>query len=106
VESDEAIIREAVRRIVAASNPSLVILMGSAARGELTADSDIDLLVVHPSPGDPRAEAIRLRRGIRGLGRPFDVIVISTERFEESKHIVGGIAYPAHLEGRVLYEAA
>jgi hypothetical protein len=34
------------------------------------------------------------------------VIVISRERFEETKNIFGGIAYPAHKYGRVLYEAA
>jgi len=28
-----------------------------------------------------------------------------TERFEESKNIIGGIAYPAHKCGRIVYEA-
>jgi len=32
--------------------------------------------------------------------------VISSERFEETKDIVGGIAYPANKYGRILYEAA
>jgi hypothetical protein len=31
---------------------------------------------------------------------------MSAERFEETKNIIGGIAYPAHKYGRVLYEAA
>jgi hypothetical protein len=31
---------------------------------------------------------------------------MSSERFEETKNIVGGIAYPARKYGRVLYEAA
>jgi hypothetical protein len=30
------------------------------------------------------------------IGYPVDVIVIRTERFEETKNIVEGIAYPAH----------
>jgi hypothetical protein len=41
-----------------------------------------------------------------GLGYPFDVIVISTEWFEESKGVIGGIAYPANKYGKVTYEAA
>jgi len=41
-----------------------------------------------------------------GLGYPFDVIVISTEWFEEGRDIIGGIAYPANKDGKVIYEAA
>lgn len=43
---------------------------------------------------------------LRGLGFPFDVFVIVTERFAETKNIFGGIAYPANKQGRVIYEAA
>jgi predicted nucleotidyltransferase len=35
-----------VRRIVEVAQPDRIILFGSAARGEMGADSDIDLLVV------------------------------------------------------------
>jgi hypothetical protein len=34
------------------------------------------------------------------------VFVIATEKYEESKDVLGGIAYPAHKYGRVIYEAA
>ena len=37
---------------------------------------------------------------------PFDVIVIAAEWFEESKGVIGGIAYPANKYGKVIYEAA
>ena len=40
------------------------------------------------------------------MGRPLDVIVMRTDRFEETKNVVGGIAYPANKYGRVIYEAA
>lgn len=40
------------------------------------------------------------------LHYPVDVIVMSTARFEETKDLIGGIAYPARKYGRVLYEAA
>ncbi len=33
-------------------------------------------------------------------------MVIASERFEETKGIIGGIAYPADKFGRVLYDAA
>ena len=66
----------------------------------------LDLLVVEPQPGNTREESVRIRRALDEVGYPIDVIVISTERFEETKNVLGGIAYPAHKYGRVLYEGA
>ena len=37
---------------------------------------------------------------------PFDILFIATQWFEESKDVVGGIAYPANKYGKVIYEAA
>jgi predicted nucleotidyltransferase len=99
-------VEEIVRRILAAAAPDKIILFGSAATGQMTRDSDIDLLIVEPDPGDQRKESVRLREMLRELGHPFDVIVISTNWFEESKYVIGGIAYPANKYGRLIYEAA
>jgi hypothetical protein len=41
-----------------------------------------------------------------GFRFPVDVIVMSTFRFEETKSVIGGMAYPANKYGRVIYEAA
>ena len=103
---DEKLVEEIVRRILTVAEPDRIILFGSAATGEMTRDSDIDLLVLEQSPGDTRDESIRLRRVLRGLGYPIDVIVMGTERFEESKGVIGGLAYPANKYGKVIYEAA
>ena len=104
--TDQAFLEEVVRRILTVTTPNRIILFGSSARGGTTPDSDIDLLVVQDDPGDRQQEYVRIRRALRGLGRPFDIILISTEWFEQSKDVVGGIAYPAHKYGKVLYEAA
>ena len=103
---DQALITEIVRRILAIARPDKIILFGSAATGNMTRDSDIDLLIVEPTPGDQRQESVRLRRQLSGLEYPFDVIVISTEWFEDSKNVIGGIAYPANKYGKVIYAAA
>lgn len=103
---DEQTIEEIVRRILSVARPDKIILFGSAATGRMTRDSDIDLLIVEPAPGDQRKESIRLHRELGGLGFPFDVVVMATERFEESKQVIGGIAYPANKYGKVIYEAA
>ncbi|KJU87205.1 nucleotidyltransferase domain protein, partial [Candidatus Magnetobacterium bavaricum] len=82
---DESLIKEIVCRILAVASPQKVILFGSAASGGMTHDSDIDLLVIENDPGDRRKNSARLMEVLGGLGYPFDVIVISTEWFEESK---------------------
>ena len=106
----QALIDEIVRRILTVAKPDRIILFGSAATGEMTPDSDIDVLVIEPHM-EPRAESrhremIRIREAIGRIGYPVDVIVISTERFEWLKDIVGGIEYPADKYGRVVYDAA
>jgi predicted nucleotidyltransferase len=102
----ENTVNEIIRRILSVATPDKIILFGSAAVGQMNIDSDVDLLVVAADPGNQRRESTRLRKMLGGLGYPFDVIVISTEWFEESKGIIGGIAYPANKYGRVIYEAA
>jgi predicted nucleotidyltransferase len=43
-------LRELVGRILTAARPDRIILFGSAPTGAMTRDSDIDLLVVEPTP--------------------------------------------------------
>jgi predicted nucleotidyltransferase len=100
------IFEEIIRRILGVTSPQRIILFGSAAAGRMTRDSDIDLLVLEEKPNNPRQESVRLRRALRGLGFPIDVIVMTTDRFEETKDIIGGIAFPAHKYGKVIYETA
>jgi uncharacterized protein len=106
VAIDDSLIREIVRRLLGVSSPDRIILFGSTVMGQMTRDSDIDLLVVAPDASNTLEERVKLLRALRGLGFPFDVFIIGAERFEETKNIFGGIAYPAHKHGRVIYEAA
>jgi uncharacterized protein len=103
---DESLEKEIVRRVLSVTTPHKVILFGSSATGQMNRDSDIDLLVVEADPGDRRKKSVRIDEKLGDLGYPFDIIVISTDWFEASKNIVGGIAYPANKYGKVIYEAA
>ena len=102
---DDSLTGEIVRRVLSVANPDRIILFGSAATGEMTRDSDIDLLIVEAAPTNQHEESVKIRSAIGDVDHPVDVIVIPTERFEATKDIFGGIAYPAHKYGRVLYEA-
>ena len=103
---DEQTVREIVRRVLSVAKPDKIILFGSAATGQMTRDSDIDLLIVEPEVVDHRKEYVRVREALGNLGYPFDILFIATDWFEESKDVIGGIAYPANKYGKVIYEAA
>ncbi len=80
--------------MLSVSQPERNIPFGSAARGAVR------------SPDDARKKSVVVGDALRGLGFPFDVIVMATQRFEETKDLVGGLALPAASGGRVIYEAA
>jgi predicted nucleotidyltransferase len=103
---DEQTIQEIVQRILTAARPDKIILFGSAATGPMTRDSDVDLLIVEPDTSDQRNEYVRIIKALWDIRYPFDVLFIDTRWFEESKDIIGGIAYPANKYGKVIYEAA
>jgi predicted nucleotidyltransferase len=93
-----------VRRIVEAVAPEKIILFGSAARGEMGPDSDLDLLIVKECENQ-RETARAIRRRLIGLGKPIDVVITTSEAVEEQKDIPGMIVRAALREGRVLYAA-
>lgn len=103
---DENTIKQIIGEILKVASPERVILFGSAAKGAMSHDSDLDLIVIEKSVDNPRERMISIRRALGGLGVPIDVIVIASERFEETKDVIGGIAYPANKYGKVIYEAA
>lgn len=103
---DKALVEEIVRRVLSVTRPDRIIVFGSAAEGTMDRDSDIDLLVLERAPSNTRDASVRIRNALRGLGYPFDVIVMATERFEETRDVIGGVAYPADKHGEVVYEAA
>ena len=94
---------EIVQRIVAVSNPEQIILFGSYARGDTGPDSDLDLLVVKDVKA-PRQESVQIRRALRGLLVPIDVIVATPQHINQHRHTIGLIYRPALQEGKVLYE--
>lgn len=71
----------------------------------LERNNDIDLLIFEPALASTREESVRIRSAVGNVGCLMDVIVVSTGRFEATKNIFGGIAWPAHKYGRVLNEA-
>lgn len=101
-----ALLQEIERRIRATTAPERIILFGSYARGDADADSDLDLLVVVRDVQAPRQESTRIRRALRGLAVPIDVIVATPEQVERYRDSIGLVYRAALQEGVVLYERA
>src|SRR5262245_52218138 len=102
---DPAILNDLVRRVVDAVHPLRIILFGSAARGEMGPNSDLDTLVVVEGESDCRALAKVLARRLRGLGYATDVLVVSqadVERYADNPYLV---LHTALTEGKELYRA-
>ena len=99
-------ISEIVQRILSVAAPERIVLFGSAANDTMTEDSDIDLLIVLPQIADRNKEYLRIRRALRDVPYPFDLVLVTSQWFEATKGMIGGIAYPAETEGCVIYDAA
>jgi len=100
----EVEIRRIAQRIAERFSPQKVILFGSYAYGKPHEGSDIDLLVVMPNP-PTRREACKIAQELgRSLLISLQIFFMGPEEFEETKDVVGGLAYPAHHWGKVLYE--
>jgi predicted nucleotidyltransferase len=99
------LLAEVVRRIVEVARPERIILFGSAARGEMTPDSDLDVLVVKSGVDHRRRLAQDIYMNLSGVGVGVDVIVLTPEDIEAQRDSVGSIVGPALDEGRVIYAA-
>ena len=96
---------EIIRRLVDASQPRKIILFGSRAKGNVTPDSDIDLLVIEDSILSKHQEIFKLRKALRGILLPFDILVATVEEFETRSTVQSTIFFWAKKEGRILNDA-
>src|SRR5947209_18631888 len=92
-----------VKRIVKQFDPEQIILIGSQARGDATADSDVDLLVVMDVKGSRWEKGSEIHLALHDFPVPMDILVTTPEDFAWRKDVVGTIEWPAFREGKVLY---
>jgi len=104
-EADK-LIQTMVERIVGQFQPEKVILFGSHARGDGSADSDADLLVVMNVSGSKRQQAVQIDLALAGILLPADIIVATPEDIRRYQDSIGSIIREALREGKVLYDRA
>src|SRR5206468_10242998 len=102
----EAVILEAVRRVLAAAPDAEVVVFGSHGRGSAQEGSDLDLLVIEPQVRSRQDESVRLSDVLRPMKIPVDVIVVSRKTFEEWADTPGTVIYEAAREGKRFRQVA
>ena len=101
---DQAALDDIVRRIVEVAQPERIIVFGSAARGEMEPNSDLDLLVIKAGDYDRRHLGQQIYMNVYGAEYAVDIVVAKPtdiERYGESHALV---YKPALRDGRVIHE--
>lgn len=96
-------IKSITAQIIEKYKPDKVILFGSAARGELTADSDADFLIIKRHT--PHYGADRIRELNRLINRQIavDFLVYRPNEFEKRLAMGDPFLKAIVKEGRILY---
>lgn len=101
---DSATLAAAVATLAkAAPNAEQILLLGSHARGQAQEGSDLDFLVIEPTVENRAREMVRLRRALRPLRVPIDVLVYSRAEVTQWGHQPGTALYWALREGQVVH---
>jgi len=102
-EVSPRVLNRVVHRVVQVADPERIILFGSAARGEMGPESDLDLLVIKAG-AHRRRLAQAIYRALVGVGQPVDVVVVTPDDVARYRNVEYLILSEALREGRVVYE--
>ena len=101
---DPAILADVIKRIVKVAAPEKIVLFGSAARGTMGPDSDLDLLVIKGGSFNRHRVTTAIYRNLSGqIG--VDAVVVTPEEVERYRNTHCLVICPALREGKVVYEA-
>lgn len=103
---DASHVTYAVNRLVASFDPLEILVFGSYARGEARPGSDLDLLVVVPEFANRRATAIAMRRVLKEMPIPKDIIVATPDEISDREGAFWHVIGQARKEARSVYKSA
>ena len=102
---DQQILNEIIRRIVEVAHPDQIILFGSAARGQMGANSDVDLLVIKSGNFHRGRLTEEIYMNLFGVGQAVDIVVVTPEDVAQYRNSPALVIHPALEEGRIVYAA-
>src|SRR5947207_6432371 len=100
---DPAVLKDIVRRVVRAARPERIVLFGSAARGTMGPNSDIDLLVIKGGKFNYWRLLRDIYHSLGGCGAPVDVVLATPDDVERYRDSFCLVICPARREGQVVY---
>ena len=99
----DELIQEIKNRIISGVHPEKIILFGSYAYGTPTKDSDLDLLVIMPSDEPMHSRVTRIRKLVRDIPIPKDIIVYTPQEVEKWKDASVAFITSIIRKGKVIY---
>jgi predicted nucleotidyltransferase len=102
---DAAALLDIVARIVKVAQPEKIILFGSAARGQMGPNSDVDLLVIKSGRFHRGRLAEQLYMHMEGAAEAVDIVIATPEELREYGECPWLVFAPALREGRFVYAA-
>jgi predicted nucleotidyltransferase len=102
----DPILKNIVDKLVSTFQPDRIYLFGSKAKGEDTAHSDYDLMVVVNSSNQPSYKRSQLAyQSLIRIGTAVDVLVWTKSAFDSRLHLKASFPSTIVREGRLLYAA-
>ena len=102
--SSEAL-KDIINRITDVAHPDRIIMFGSAARGEMGPNSDVDLLVIKGGDFSYHKLLGDIYINLHGVEEAVDVVLVTPEQVEKYKDTHCLVIAPALKEGREVYHA-
>lgn len=103
-QPDPGILADTIKRVVQAAKPDKIVLFGSAARGTMGPDSDLDLLIIKGGKFDRQRITTAIYRNLSG-DIAVDAVVVTPEEVERYRDTHCLVICPAMREGKVVYGA-
>ena len=99
-------VQQVIEKIAALVNPRKMIFFGSYVHGKTHKHSDLDILIItNKDVESPRKESVRIRRALKGIHMPMDILVVPEDKLEELVQTPGLIYKEAVTKGKVVYES-
>jgi predicted nucleotidyltransferase len=102
---DQDVLDEIIRRVVETAHPERIILFGAAARGEMSLNSDVDVLVVKGGDFNLRRLTGDIYLNLHGVGQAVDAMMVTPEQVEQHRDTHWMVIAPAWREGREVYHS-
>lgn len=98
------IIEKIKDRVIEGINPEMIVLFGSCAKGTLTKESDIDLMVVKDSKLRRDERDTEIRKFLKDIVFPMDIFVYTRSEVDQYRKLPSSFISKILGTGKVLYE--